>query len=242
MLYPWKKKNWMDLVFCIHLICVFLLWQSEALPRIRCREQRVRCRGSSQTHHGHERGRLHVLPDGGGWGCLQETVLSLHQERHHTRHGKIPMLLSAGPAYSCNISDSSTVTINETAARVYIYDLIRRLLKHAFWSSSREFPVWGVIRWDDLNLYIQELLRWRLFKKNQTEQSWVDPSWPSAKSERNCSELWEMPTFDASFLFPRWRKCTKKHTPTSGQTLYTKRNPRKTSRRRGEFRIPDFAF
>lgn len=37
------------------------------------------------------------------------------------------------------------------------------------------------------------------------------------------------------FLFPRWRKCIKKHTPTSGLTLSTKRNPRKTWRRRGEF-------
>lgn len=44
-----------------------------------------------------------------------------------------------------------------------------------------------------------------------------------------------MPTFDAMFPFPRWRKCTKKHTPASGRTPSTKRNPRKTSRRRGEF-------
>lgn len=170
----------MDLVLCIHLICVFLLWQSEALSRIRCREQRVRCRGSSQTHHGHERGRLHVLPDGGGRGCLQETVLSLHQERCHTRHGKITVI------------------------------------SHRF--------LYG--QWLDVLIWIYIL-----------KNSWVDPS---AKSERNCFKLWEMPTFDASFLFPRWRKCTKKHMPTSGQTLYTKRNPKKTSRRRGEFGITDF--
>lgn len=40
-----------------------------------------------------------------------------------------------------------------------------------------------VIRWVDLKWYIQELIY-----KKWTEQSWVDPSWPSAKSERNCCE------------------------------------------------------
>lgn len=66
-----------------------LRFQSKALPWLRLREQRVQRGDASQTHHGHERGRLHVVPDGGGRGGLQETVLPLHQERSHTRCSKM---------------------------------------------------------------------------------------------------------------------------------------------------------
>lgn len=65
------------------------LSQYQTFPWLWLRKQRIQCGGSPQAYYGPKCGRLYALPDGGGWRCLQKTVLPVHKEQYYTWWGKI---------------------------------------------------------------------------------------------------------------------------------------------------------